>query len=91
MAKCEHRPTQNTRILEYMARYGSITSNEALMHLSVARLASRICDLRMLGYPIISERVKVTNKFGEITYIKRYKLVGKEIPTEPQKIDSEGK
>lgn len=90
MAKVDRKPTQNSRILDYMARHGSITSNEAMEHLGVARLASRICDLRMLGYPIHSKMEKVTNRHGEICRIKRYRLLTKEIPTEEQKIDPEG-
>lgn len=91
MAKVDHKPSQNQRILDYMARHGSITSNEALEHLGVARLASRICDLKMRGYPIYSKMEKVTNRHGEICRIKRYRLLSEEIPTEPQKTDSEGK
>lgn len=87
----QHKPSQNTRILEYMARHGSITQLEALNELGVARLASRICDLKMRGYPIHSKMEKVTNRHGEICRIKRYRLLVEETPTEPQKTDSEGK
>ena len=91
MPKVNHNPTQNTRILEYMMRHGSITSNEALEHLGVVGLASRICDLKMRGYPIHSKMETVTNRYGEKCRIKRYRLIVKEIPTEEQKTDPEGK
>ena len=67
-------PTQNQRILDYMERHGSITQLEALNACSVMRLASRISDLRRKGYPIESQMVKVTNKYGETCRVKQYSL-----------------
>lgn len=74
----DHKPTQNTRILDYMQEFGGITQLEALRDLSVMRLASRISDMRRLGYDIESETVPVKNRWGETCYIKRYKLGEKE-------------
>ena len=91
MARCDHKPTQNDRILDYIDRFGSITQFEAFIDLGIMRLASRISDLKMLGYPIISTTEEVRNRFGERCRIKRYKLGIEEIPTELQKTDSEGK
>lgn len=74
MAKVEHKPTQNERILEYMQEYGGITQLDALRDLGVMRLASRISDLRRLGHDIVSDTVTVANRWGEETKIKRYRL-----------------
>lgn len=74
MAKVDHKPTQNDRIMDYMNRFGSITQLEALQDLGVMRLASRISDLRSLGYPIISETEVVKNRYGEKCHVKRYRL-----------------
>ena len=74
MGKVKHIPTQNDRIIDYIKRFGSITQLEALQDLGVMRLASRISDLRSLGYPIISETEVVKNRFGEKCHIKRYKI-----------------
>lgn len=74
MAKVDHKPTQNDRILEYIKRFGSITQLEALQDLGVMRLASRISDLRSLGYPIISETEVVKNRYGEKCHVKRYRI-----------------
>lgn len=74
MPKVEHKPTQNQRILDYIAEFGSITQLEALQDLGAMRLASRISDLRRLGYPIISTVEPVKNRFEEKCYIKRYRL-----------------
>jgi len=74
VGKVKHIPTQNDRIIDYIKRFGSITQLEALQDLGVMRLASRISDLRSLGYPIISETEVVKNRFGEKCHIKRYKI-----------------
>lgn len=76
MGKVEHRPTQNERIIAYMRDFGSITQLEALRDIGCMRLASRISDLRRLGYPIISEAVTVKNRYGEKCHIKRYRMGG---------------
>ena len=74
MGKVKHLPTQNDRILDYIDRYGSITQLEALQDLGIMRLASRVSDLKSMGYPIISEMETVKNRFGEKCSIKRYRL-----------------
>ena len=74
MARVDHKPTQNERILQYMADFGSITQMDALQDLGVMRLASRISDLRRLGYPIESRVESVKNRYGEKCYIKRYSM-----------------
>ena len=74
MAKIDHKPTQNERILSYINTFGSITQLDALQDLGVMRLASRISDLRSMDYPILSTRVLVMNRYGEKCYIKRYSL-----------------
>lgn len=74
MGKVKHIPTQNDRILAYMKDFGSITQMEALQDLGVMRLASRISDLRSLGYPITSSIETVKNRYGEKCHIKRYRM-----------------
>ena len=76
MAKVDHKPTQNERILEYLDKFGSITQLDALRDLGIMRLASRISDLRRLGYPITSTMEAVKNRFEEPCYIKRYRMEG---------------
>ena len=74
MSKIDHKPTQNEKIIDYMNRFGSITQYEALADLGIMRLASRISDLRRLGYPIVSEFEEVNNRLGEKCRIKRYRM-----------------
>lgn len=78
MGKVDHKPTQNERIIDYIKRFGGITQFEALRDLGVMRLASRISDLKRLGYPVESERIVVKNRYGEECRIKRYKLRGED-------------
>lgn len=70
------RPTQNQRILDYIAEFGSITQLEALQDLGVMRLASRISDLKRQGYNIISSIDVVKNRYGESCRVKRYRIGG---------------
>lgn len=79
MGKVEHKPTQNQRILDYIDKFGSITQIDAIRDLGVMRLASRVSDLKSLGYPIFSTTEAVRNRFGEKCHIKRYFLVDKEV------------
>ena len=69
-----NKPTQAQRILDYMREFESITQLEALRDLGCMRLASRISELRRQGHNITSERVAVKNRYGETSYIKRYRL-----------------
>ena len=70
----EHKPTQNERVLDYIERFGGITHLDAERDLGVMRLASRISDLKRMGYPITSKFVSVKNRFGEKCHIKRYMM-----------------
>lgn len=71
----ERKPTQAERVLEYITAFGSITQFEALQDLGVMRLASRVSDLKKMGYPIISTMETVQNRYGEKCYIKRYSIM----------------
>jgi hypothetical protein len=45
---------QNTMILQHLEEFGSITAAEAVEKYGCHRLASRIKELRMMGYEIDS-------------------------------------
>ena len=66
--------TQCEKIIEYMDTFGSITTYEAFIDLGIARLASRICDLKKEGYPIKTETVAATNRYGEKIHYSRYSI-----------------
>lgn len=66
--------TQCERILEYMQRFGSISSAEAFTELGVMRLASRISDIEKDGTPINRQTEHSKNRFGEKTHYVRYSI-----------------
>ena len=66
--------TQCQRIIDYMRQFGSISTLEAFNDLGVARLASRIHDLKGQGYDIISETKTSKNRYGESVSFKEYRL-----------------
>ena len=66
--------TQCDRIIRHLNDVGHITSLEAVKEYGIMRLASRITDLKKRGYKIKSKTVSGTNRYGEITYYKEYRL-----------------
>ena len=66
---------QTDLILMHMKKYGSITHLEAESEYGIARLASRINDLRRQGVAIHSEIVTGKNRRDEPTRFARYSLV----------------
>ena len=70
------RIPQNERILRHLCDYGSITSLEAMQDYGIMRLASRIHDLRTIGYDIRGETVAAKNRYGEPTRFVRYAIGG---------------
>lgn len=67
--------TQCERILKYMDDFGSITTMQAFMDLGVARLASRIHDIRSMGIEIEAETRTAKNRYGENTHYSVYRRV----------------
>ncbi len=64
---------QIDRIYAYMKDHGSITQKEANM-LSVARLASRVNDMKKAGFHIVTHMETGVNQYGESTRYARYFL-----------------
>ena len=65
---------QCARILRHLWDFGSITSAEAMEQYGIARLASRINDLRKDGVPIKTEFVRGKNRYGEKILYAEYRL-----------------
>ncbi len=65
---------QKERILRHLEDYGTITQGEAIQDYGIMRLASRIDELRKLGYPIRTEMVKGRNRYDEETRYARYRM-----------------
>ena len=62
-------------VLMHMRQHGSITHLEAETEYGIARLASRINDLRRQGYVIQSEMISGKNRREEKTNFARYRLM----------------
>ena len=66
--------TQCERILQYIEENGSITQLDALREFGCMRLASRMCDIKKLGYPVRMEMEKNKNRYGEPIHYARYSI-----------------
>ena len=71
----EKEVNQNDLVIAYIRAYGSITTLEAFRDLGIARLASRICDLKKQGYTFHKDITKGKNRFGKNVHFTRYSLV----------------
>ncbi len=67
--------TQCELIQRHLEDYGSITSLEAMQEYGIMRLASRISDLKKLGFTIRKEMVSGKNRYGEPTSYAQYSIV----------------
>jgi hypothetical protein len=68
--------SQKERILQHLESGNTITSLEAYQELGITQLAARIFELKAEGIPILSEQIKVTNRFDEECTVSRYFLMG---------------
>lgn len=68
------RETQNKRILKYMKDFGSINPMQALRDLAVMRLASRISELKDMGYNVETTLICGVNRYGEPVRYAEYRL-----------------
>lgn len=68
--------TQNEKILKYLRTHKrGITQMDALERFGCMRLASRISDLRQMGFSIKTENIAVKNREGDVCYVARYTLM----------------
>ncbi len=66
--------TQNQKVLRHLREQGGITPVIAMSEYGIMRLASRIADLRRMGYDIHGELVEGVNRYGEKTHYSMYFL-----------------
>lgn len=72
------RKTHKERTLDYINKFGSISSLEAFKDLGNTRLSATIFNLRKDGYNIKSKTETSLNRFGEKTTYFRYYLESEE-------------
>lgn len=68
------KATQCERILQYIEENGSITSYDAIREFGCTRLASRICDLKRVGYEFEKTTEISKNRYGDPVHYTRYSL-----------------
>ena len=74
-AETHENVNQEQQVLAYIKDFGSITQAEAITHLEVGRLASRIHNLiHRDKFGIKSTLIRVTNKKGKKCRVARYTL-----------------
>ena len=71
--------SQCKQILDHLADGRRITSADALAKYSVARLASRINDLKNAGHQIGKTMIPAVNRFGDTVHVAEYFLVERHI------------
>lgn len=70
-----NRPTQRDRVLQYIKDFGCITSWDAYKDLGVSQLATRIFELKKMGYKFETTRISTTNRYGYPSHYGEYRLV----------------
>ena len=67
--------TQCDRIIQFIEETGSITQLEALEQFGCMRLASRMCDIKKMGYAVEKKMEKSRNRYGEPISYARYTII----------------
>lgn len=66
--------TQKDIIIRHLKDYGEITSLTAFTEYGIMRLASRVSDLKKLGFPIVAEMGTAKNRYNETVHFAVYRL-----------------
>ena len=64
--------TQRDRIIEYMEKYGSISTMEAFADLGITKLSTRISEMIREGAEISKTPETRLNRYGERVIYMRY-------------------
>ena len=67
--------TQCERIIQFIEENGSITQLDALREFGCMRLASRISDLKKMGYAVDKRMEKSKNRYGDPISYARYTII----------------
>ena len=63
---------QEQKVINYVERFGSITTLDAFRDLAITRLSARIFNIKKLGYKVSSVRETSKNRLGEEVNYNRY-------------------
>lgn len=67
--------TQRERVLQYIREHGFITSMDAFNKLGCTQVATRILELKGMGYRFRKERIYTKNMYGDDTHYDKYFLI----------------
>lgn len=67
--------TQRDRVIQYINDFGSISSWDAYKDLGITQLATRIFELKRLGYRFKTERIATKNRYGDSSHYLKYTLI----------------
>ena len=67
--------TQRELIIDYITDFGSITPMQAFADLGITKLATRISEMRKVGYDFKIEMVRSRNRYGKPVSYARYSFV----------------
>lgn len=67
--------SQKELIVQYIEKFGFITSFQAYTDLGVTQLATRIKELKSKGYKFKTEDVRTTNRYGKPSHYYKYFLI----------------
>ena len=71
------RETQHEQILKYFKTHKTITPMKAFLELGITKLATRISEMKRLGYLFKQEMISVTNRHGEKVRVMEYRFIGR--------------
>lgn len=74
MGKLVRKPSQREKVLDYIVKFGSITSWQAYSDLGITQLGARIFELKGQGYIFSKKRIYINNRLGEKTHYDEYRL-----------------
>jgi len=66
---------QKKRLLQWLKSGKSITRLDGWDKLGAVELPARICELRQEGHNISTEMVPVTNRYGEVVRVAKWRLI----------------
>lgn len=70
--------TQKQRIIDYINKFGSITTLDAFMDLGITRLSARIAEMEQDGIVLNRAWESNKNRFGETVRYVRYSFPEKQ-------------
>ena len=69
--------TQHYKILDFFKTHKYITPMDAFRHLGITKLATRISEMKRMGYLFAQEMIETVNRDLETVRVMRYEFVGR--------------